>query len=350
MKALKNFEGQSLYIGIDVHKNSWSVSILGEHSSFKGFTQPPSAQVLHQYLTKNFPFAYYKAAYEAGFCGFRHCKELIDLGVDCIVVNPADIPTKDKEVKRKSDIVDSAKIARSLRSQELEGIFIPDDEILELRGILRFRNRLVRDQTRCKNRIKSFLYFNGVKIPDQYNNSSWSHSYLAWLKELATNKTELSLLINDFLRKAEMVKLVTQSIKQKVKTSRFNKHLMLLKSIPGIGALTSINLILEIGDINRFKRVDQLNAFVGLIPNMSASGEKEYTGEITARGNNHLKNYLIEASWIAITKDPELMADFNRLCGRMTKNRVIIRIAKKLCARIKAVLTTEQPYKINYNL
>lgn len=350
MKALKNFEGQPLYIGIDVHKKSWSVSILGEHSSFKGFTQPPSAQVLYQYLTKNFPHAHYKAAYEAGFCGFKHCKELIDLGVDCIVVNPADVPTKDKEIKRKSDTVDSAKIARSLRAKELEGIFIPDNQLLELRGILRLRNRLVRDQTRCKNRIKSFLYFNGIKIPDQFDNSAWSLAFLAWLKGLATTYQELSFLIEDFLDKQAMVKSVTKSIKQKAAASKFANNLSLLKSIPGVGELSAINLILEIGDIKRFKKVDQLNAFVGLIPNMSASGQKEYTGNITARGNNHLKNYLIEASWTAITKDPELMADFNRLCGRMTKNRAIIRIAKKLCARIKAVLTKEQPYKTNYNL
>ena len=101
MEKIANFQDQRLYVGIDIHKKSWSISILGEHSSFKSFTQPPSANVLYQCLTKNFPGANYYAAYEAGFCGFNHCIELKGLGVDCIIVNPADVPTKDKEKKKK---------------------------------------------------------------------------------------------------------------------------------------------------------------------------------------------------------------------------------------------------------
>ena len=73
-------------------------------------------------------------------------------------------------------------------------------------------------------------------------------------------------------------------------------------------------------------------------------------GNITYRGNKHLKKYLIEASWVAVRKDPEMMLTFTNLSRRMIKTKAIIRIARKLLNRIKAVLDTEQPYEINFNL
>ena len=71
---------------------------------------------------------------------------------------------------------------------------------------------------------------------------------------------------------------------------------------------------------------------------------------MTPRGNRQIKKYLIEASWIVVRHDPVMMAAFGNLCKRMTKTNAIIRIAKKLVNRIKAVLDKGQPYEINYNL
>lgn len=346
----KAFQDQKIFIGIDVHKKSWAVSIIGEHNSFKTFTQPPSPSKLYKYLSKNFPGARYYAVYEAGFCGFTPCKELNKLGVKCIVVNPAGVPTKDKEKRQKTDSADSRKLLRSLRATELEPIYIPSDDLLKARSLLRYRNKLVGDQTRCKNRIKSFMFFNGIPIPEVYDNSIWSNQFINWLKSLTKEHPTLHLLIEQLTMTKAIVKQVNKSIMLLSKTDAYKSKVELLKSIPGIGALTAISLILEIGDINRFSSLDKLCCFVGLIPNTSSSGEKEYVGNITSRGNNNIKKYIIESSWTTIKRDPEMMAAFGKLCQRMTKNRAIIRIAKKLLGRIKAVLISEQPYQINYNL
>ena len=69
--------------------------------------------------------------YEAGFCGFWIHERLTALGIDNIVVNPADVPTKSSEKLRKSDAVDSGKLARSLRANELKGIYTPDSVSLK---------------------------------------------------------------------------------------------------------------------------------------------------------------------------------------------------------------------------
>jgi len=82
--------------------------------------------------------------YEAGFCGFWIHERLTALGIDNIVVNPADVPTKSSEKLRKSDAVDSGKLARSLRANELKGIYTPDSVSLEMRSLIRLKNSITK--------------------------------------------------------------------------------------------------------------------------------------------------------------------------------------------------------------
>jgi len=118
-----DFTGQNIYAGIDVHKKNWQVSVFSEELFHKTFNQPPKPEVLHGYLTKHFPNGTYYSVYEAGFCGFWIHDKLQSLGINNIVVNPADIPSTDKEKKRKTDKVDSNKLARQLRNGDLEAIY-----------------------------------------------------------------------------------------------------------------------------------------------------------------------------------------------------------------------------------
>ena len=100
---IKDFTGENIYVGFDVHKKSWQVSIMTEHAMHKGFSQPPSVETLVNYLQANFSGGTYHSAYEAGFCGFWIHRELEKLGVNSMVVNPADIPTTQKEQVQKED-------------------------------------------------------------------------------------------------------------------------------------------------------------------------------------------------------------------------------------------------------
>jgi hypothetical protein len=114
-----NFKGVNIYIGIDSHLKSWKVTIMVEDTFHKTFCQEPDAEVLLKYLKRNFPEANYYSAYEASFCGFSIHRALVDLGIKNIVVNPADIPTTNKERVQKEDKRDSNKIARMLQSNNL---------------------------------------------------------------------------------------------------------------------------------------------------------------------------------------------------------------------------------------
>jgi transposase len=127
-----DFTGQNLYVGIDVHKKSWQVSVFSEALFHKTFNQPPKPEILHGYLTKHFPNATYYSVYEAGFCGFWIHEKLKSLGINNIVVNPADVPSSDKDKKRKTDKVDSNKLARHLRSGDLEAIYTHKRVVLDI--------------------------------------------------------------------------------------------------------------------------------------------------------------------------------------------------------------------------
>lgn len=157
-----NFEGQNIYVGIDVHLKSWTVSILSDHLHHKTFVQPPSPEALSSYLHAHFPNGNYLSPYEAGFSGFWAHYKLVEMGIQNIVVNPADVSTSQKERLQKTDAVDSRKIARSLRSNELTAIHVPCRETLEVRTLLRSRGALVRDLARMKQRVKAFLYYYGI--------------------------------------------------------------------------------------------------------------------------------------------------------------------------------------------
>ena len=128
-----------------------------------------------------------------------------------------------------------------------------------------------------------------------------------------------------------------------------------LVSIPGISTTTAMVFLTEIVDINRFKSLDHLSSYFGLIPGEDSSGDKElHTGitrlcsSVTRRNesrNSNLRILLIESSWVAVRKDPALLNSFNELSKRMPKNRAIIRIAHKLLSRIRYVLKNQCYYE-----
>lgn len=344
-----------LYIGIDVHLKSWHVTISSRSIVLQSFSQPPTVDALITYLEKRYPDCLYQSVYEAGFCGFWIHRELVSKGINNIVVNACDVPSTDKEKRQKRDKIDSLKLSKSLRGGILKGIYIPTVEEQEDRSLIRTRKQLVRDISRYKNRIKSHLYYKGVTIPDEFLRSSsyWKNSFKSWLNELKLGNEAGSFALEQQLQALykleEQLSEINRCIRTIAKSSRYKRKVELITSVPGIGLVAGMTILTELGNIHRFKRVDQLNSFAGFIPNVYASGEKEYVGELTKRGNNHLRSTIIECSWWAVRRDPALTISYEKLCFRMRPNKAIIRIARKLLSRLRYVLVNNEPYKLGMN-
>ena len=235
-----NFSGQNIYVGIDVHLKSWSITILTEQLHHKTFTQPTDPAVLVSYLRDHFPGGIYHSAYEAGFSGFWAHYELERMGINNIVVNPADVPGTQKEHLQKTDSIDSRKIARSLRSGELTGIYIPKVSTLEARSLLRSRTAIVKDLSRMKQRIKSLLYFYGITYPAIFekNGTHWSKRFMKWLTEDITLDTDqgrqaLYLLVKSAQQQRKLLLEATRKIRELSRTCDYEEQLRLIRTVPG---------------------------------------------------------------------------------------------------------------------
>lgn len=350
-KKKVDFTGIDIYVGLDVHYKSWSVSIMTSVITHKTFSQNPDPYILHNYLVKNFPGGNYHAAYEAGFSGYSTYNILNSLGVKTIVINPADVPTTHKEYDRKDDKKDSRKIAKSLMSGHLTAIFVPDAKTLEDRSLVRCRATHVKDITRCKNRIKSLLKFYGIEMPEKFadRNSHWSKRFMEWLGSIEmtepTGKATLNMILETVKNLRASLLKINKLIRELALTEAYKESYELLKSVPGIGTITAMKILTELEDISRFNSIDTLCGYIGLVPSKHASGEKDIDGNITKRGHSILRSAIIESAWVAARIDPALMKSYHSYCQRMEPNKAIIRIAKKLLSRIKYVLINKKPYE-----
>lgn len=350
MKQIKtlNFAGQDIYCGIDVHKKDWSVCILDDERELRCLSQPPQPAILAAYLKRNYPQANFKAVFEAGFCGYWIQQELSRQGVSCIITHPADVPTTDKDKRQKTDRVDCRKLAQGLRQGSLKALYIPSQQLIEDRSLVRAREQLVQDQTRCKNRILSWLYFFGIVIPEGYKKSThFSKRFISWLEQLdisenARSSLQAKLAVLQSIRHQLLV--ANGSLRKMANSPRYQKLVELLLGIPGIGITNALIFVTELADISRFKSFDHLSSYAGLKPDIYCSSDTLIVKGITSRCNTLVREALIESTWKALAGDPALLMAYKEYTKRMHYNKAIIRIAKKLLRRIQYVLVHQTPY------
>ena len=266
------------------------------------------------------------------------------------MVNPADVPTMSSEKLRKTDAVDSKKLAVCLRAKQLRGIYTPDAEALEIRSLIRLRNSITKDTTRQKNRLKSQLRYLVIDIPKEYlePHSNWSKRFIAWLKDVQMKTTSGRQTLDLQIRQLEDLRRqkleITRALRKLSHSEKFEDTLRLLMTVPGIGQTTGLALMAEIVDVTRFANAEQLAAYVGMIPMCHSSGEHEGVGDITLRKHAILRSNIIEAAWVAIRKDESMQLCYLNNCKKMVPSKAIVKVARKLVNRIYFVLKRRQPY------
>ena len=349
-KASKNldFSGHNVYVGLDVHGNSWTVNILLDEIEHRKFTQPPDPVVLHNYLVRNFPGANYFSAYECGFSGYHHHRKLLELGIDNIVINPADLPVTAKEKINKRDPVDSRRISRALQNNQLKGIYVFNPEHEQFRSLNRMRWRAAKEHRRIKNRIRSFLYYYGIDIPSELNPEYWTLAFVNWLNQLKLSQQagtcSLGYLLESYQDTKELLLKVSRQLRHQVKL-HYPDIYTCLRTVPGIGPINAICLIAEIGDMSRFKTSKQLASFVGLVPRSHQSGPKDPSCSLTYRSNKYLRTALVESAWMALRLDPALLKYYKERITKYKPQVVIIKVAHKMLNRIRYVWLTGNAYQ-----
>lgn len=347
-RTLIDYSGKTIYVGIDVHQKDYQVAKVYEGLSLGNHRMNAGAAGVINHLRSHYPGAHFKCVYESCAWGFELQRRLSNAGMDCIIVNAADVATTNKEKRRKTDKVDALKLARQLASGDLKAIHVPDETLQKQRNLVRYRDRLVSDLNRSKNRIKSLLKFQGIQTPPEYIKNNWNRNFIIWIEEQGTKDPllgeTLSLMITQYKLLRELL-LNTQRKLRELGKTQFSKKIKLATSVPGIGATTAMHFVLEVGEMNRFRGFDALNDFIGFCPDTDSSGETDRDRGITTRRNKKLRSLLIEAAWIAIRVDPAMTESYQALCKRMRPTNAIIRIARKLLRRLRAVLLTGIEYQ-----
>lgn len=346
-----DFTGQNIYIGIDVHLKTWNVTIITQSGYKRKHSQQSSAKELFEHLKKHYPNGSYHAVYESGFSGFSTYHALVELGIQCMVIHAADVPTTQYENVMKSDSIDSEKLAKALKTGILKGIYIPDRNKLDDRAVVRVRKTLQRQLAGYKTRVKHLLYNNGVSIPECFDNprTHWSKRFMRWLGEdvvlLSSSRKSLDLLLDQVELFRKSLLEATRQVRALSRTDRYAEVYQNLISVPGIGLIVGMCLLTEIDDIHRFKNARQFASYLGLIPLSHSSGEKLIHGEKTFRGNKQLGPMLVECAWVTIQHDRAMACAYGEYRKRMKPQEAIIRIARKMSSRIMTVLKSGKKYE-----
>jgi len=341
-----------IFIGLDIHKKSWSVSIQTDLFFHKTYSMPSNSGDLYDYVEKHFPSHEVNLVYEAGCCGFSTARYFLNLGWTVLVVNPSDVKKGDKERYQKTDAIDSKLLSNQLKSGILKGIHIPTEKEEQFMTLARHRTQVTKKLRQTKSHIKSMLLYHGVKVPDAFDNSNWSIDFLDWLDQIKFSTISGDLALKGKLRMYRFIKSEYLEIANQMRSycrKEYKKDYYLLKSIPGIGGYLSAVILAECGDLRRFNTEGQFASFVGLVPGIYNSGGSEKCLGITPRSRSQLRSYLVEAAWIAIRKDVEMQHYYRKHQGKNVKS-IIVKVAHKMSRRILSVVKTETPYQVNKNL
>jgi len=338
-------EGTKIFIGIDLHKNHWHITMRTEEIELFSGSIPGTMESLYSQLEPYIHCDLY-AVYEAGCFGFWLYDDLSACGVKVIVTPPSLIPVEQGN-RVKTDRKDSKKLSHLLSKELLKEVYVLTPEERFHRTVIRRRRQLVRERVRIQHQITSELTLYGIPLKE--SSGAWSKSYSRNLRSIRFEnrymQESFQRLLDGYDYFCELVKKQTQLVKELAETETYRDRVKLLVSIPGVGVLTAMEILVELSDIRRFARPEQLAAYVGLTPSEHSSGDNIRMGRITKTGKSHLRGQLIEAAWITIRKDKSIEAIYNRIKVRAGGKRAIVAVARHLLLRVRKMLIQKCSYQ-----
>ncbi len=344
-----NYTNKIVYVGIDVHKKTYACVSICEDEVVKRDTMPAKPELLLRYLKNMFgDAALINTAYEAGFSGFHLHRYLVNGGINNIVVHPGSIEIASRDCV-KTDKRDALKIATQLATGRLHGNFVPSQNREEKRSVSRLRSALMRKRLRAGQQIKALLFTQGlIEVEDDTTLSEiWLVKKLNEVSKVNFSgdfRFTLDHYAQQWRYLTQCVREVEQRLKAQAKEDDGLQHIY--ESVPGIGPIHARQLINELGDMKQFKNEKRLFSYTGLTPSEHSSGERVWQGHITRQGNPVLRHILVEAAWVAITKDPSLKEIMDRVSHTRGKKRAIVGIARRLIARIRSCVLNGSLYEI----
>lgn len=248
----------TLYLGLDVHKDSITIAIAepGAKGEIRVFgTITSDVDRLEKALArirKAHPDAILEIAYEAGPCGLVIARRLQQLHVPCLVAAPSLIP-KQPGSPFKTDQRDARAIARLLRAGELTAVYVPEATDEAIRDLCRARTDAVDDQRGCRHRLKAFLLRHGYRYQGKAN---WSQPHMRYLRELVLPHPAMKAILEEYLQGIDAahnrVERIEASMGALLETWRLKAAVEALMAFRGFQLVAAMITVSELGDIHRF--------------------------------------------------------------------------------------------------
>jgi transposase len=291
--------GGLTYLGLDVHRDTISVAVLGpDHDA------PTVERMAHDEVSVRRLVARFgdprrlRACYEAGPTGYELARLLHRMSVHCEVIAPTLIPTAPGD-RVKTDSRDCRRLARLHRAGELVAIRVPTVAEEAVRDLCRARADLVADRTRARHRLSKFLLRHGQVW--RGGATAWTVAHERWLLTRRFDDPALTATYGHYRATLEGRDAQLEAIEADLATwfqqPPFAEPVSRLAAYRGVTRLGALTLASEVGDWRRFATAPQVMGFCGLTPSEYSSGNSTWRGHITKTGNAHLRAQL---AWVGL--------------------------------------------------
>jgi len=335
------------FIGCDAHKKfSVFVAVNEKGHAGEALRVPHDRQLYREFLGR-LP-AHSAIAVEASGSYSWLVDEMERSGHHPKLANPLEAKRR-MGLTNKTDKLDAKGLAILLRNGTLPEVWIPPGELRDQRGLLRLRIFLVRLRTRVKNRIHGTLSRHNVQVPgaDLFG--------VGPRLELSTRLPELPIhsreAVEQGLKTLDFLEKQIESAEKRLEAiMKVSAEADLLKTLPCVGKILSMVLMLEIGRVDRFPTAAHLASYAGLVPRVHSSGGHTRMGQVCGNVNRNLKWAFVETgNLIAISQRRLAGTHVVRLYQRLKRNKnhqkAIVAVGRHLAEAAWWVLTKQEVYR-----
>jgi transposase len=328
-------DGTQVWLAIDISRSKAVYCLRWDGSEQRRLSTPLGIEHVRA-LLEHYRGCQLHVAYEACGFGYELAWWLQEHGVAVMVIAPSRVE-RAPGLQVKTDRVDAGKLARKLEKGDLKAIYIPSRTVHEQRQLGRTYAQSIKERKRAQVRIRSLMQEQGRLGP--LPAAGWT-VYSAWLGvQSLPPSIRLCVQAHEQLR-AVAAQQATRMNAELYKLARSAEYRPLVKALSaqaGVGWQSAIRLILELGDINRFRTTDALPHYLGLTPSQYSSGELDHRGHTLKCGPGFLRALLLQCAWSAVRqgRDTELKDRFATLAPRIGRKRAIVAIARKLAIKVR---------------
>jgi len=290
-----------IYVGLDVHKESYTVCSYRVETDEVKYQQRMGAsykkvlkylEFLRRCYGEDIEFV---CGYEAGPIGYSLYHELNDRGVNCVILAPNTMGVTNNN-RVKTDKKDAANIARCLAFRLYSAVYVPTAEDEEVKEYIRMRDDKKQALKKVKQQILSYVLRQGYSYGGGGN---WTNAHVKWLKSLEFEgllKEALDEYLITYEYLVNKIERITERIEEIALGERYAENVKKLVCLLGVKTYTALSVIVETGDFRRFPKPEQYASFLGLVPSEDSSGENQKQGGITKAGNKQIRRLLVESA------------------------------------------------------